>query len=88
MGTLGRYGLNYKLFILIFIKLKNCFFQGATLSNCFQIFKWIAKESLLHRVPGVHKQAGIGAQINTLQTQGIEIILIQCCFKVTTLKQR
>ena len=43
---------------------------------------------MLHRVPGVHKQAGISAQINTLQTQGVEITLIQCCFNVTRLKQR
>ena len=51
----------------------NGFFQGATFSNCFQTFKWISRESLLHRVPGVHKQGGIALQINTLQTQGVEI---------------
>ena len=73
--------------MLIFTKFKDSFLQGATFSNCFQIFKWIGRESLLHRVPGVHEQAGIDVQINTLQTQGVEITLIQCCFKVTTLKQ-
>ena len=45
-------------------------------------------ESLLHSVRGVHKHAGIGIQINTLQTQGNEMTLIHCCFNVTTLKQR
>ena len=35
-----------------------------------------------------HKQAAIGVQISTMQTQGVEITLIQCCFNVTTLKQR
>ena len=79
---------NDKLFMLTFTKFKNRFFQGATLSNWFQIFKWIARESLLHRVLGVHKHAGIGIQINTLQTQGNQMTLIHCCFNVTTLKQR
>ena len=37
---------------------------------------------------GVHKQTGIGVQVNNLQKRGIEITLIQCCFNVTTLKQR
>ena len=36
-------------------------------------------ESHLNRAPVVYKQTGIGVQINTLQTQGVEIILIQCC---------
>ena len=45
------------------------------------------KESLLHRLPGVHEQAGIGIQVNTLQTQWVQIFLIQCCFNVTKLKQ-
>ena len=73
--------------MLIFTKFKNSFFRGATFSNCFRIFKWVTKESPLHGTPGVHKQAGAGIQINTLQTQGVEISLIQCCFNVTTLKQ-
>ena len=30
----------------------------------------------------------VWVQINNLQTQGVEITLIQCCFNVTTLKQR
>ena len=81
-------GWNDKLFMLTFTKFKNRFFQGATLSNWFQIFKWIARESLLHRVLGVHKHAGIGIQINTLQTQGNQMTLIHCCFNVATLKQR
>ena len=59
--------------MLIFAKFMNGFFRGATFSNFFQIFKWISRESLLHRVPGVHKQAGIALQRNTLQTQGVEI---------------
>ena len=73
--------------MLIFTKFKNSFFQGATLSNCLWFFKWIARESFLHWVPGVHKEASIGVQINTLQTQDVEITLIQCCLNVTTLKQ-
>ena len=64
------------------------FKEQLTFSNCFQIFKWIARESFLHRVPVVHKQTAIGVQINTLQTKGVEITLIQCCFNVTMLKQR
>ena len=74
--------------MLIFTQFKNSFSQGETFFNCFRIFKWIARESLSHKVHGVHKQAGIGIQINNLQTQGVEITLIQCCFNVTTLKQR
>ena len=74
-------------FILI-TKFKNRFFQRDTFSNWFWIFKWLAREWLLHRVRGVYKQALIGTQINTLQIQGVEITLIQCCFNVTTLKQR
>ena len=42
----------------------------------------------LHKVHGVHKQTGIDVQINNMQTQGVEIPLIQCCFNDTTLKQR
>ena len=87
MGTLVRNGLNYKLFMLIFTKFQKSF-QGSTFSNCFRIFKWIQRESLFHRVPSVNWQAGIGFQINTLQTQGNEITLIQCCFNVTQVKQR
>ena len=67
--------------MLIFTKYRKTCFQGATFSNCFQIFKWIAKESLLHRVPGVHKQAAIGVQINTRKTQEVEITLIQSFFQ-------
>ena len=86
---MARNGWNYNLFMLIFAKFKTSFFQLTTFSNCFRIFKWIAKESLSHRVPGVHKQASIDVQINTLQkTQGFDVTLIQCCFNVTTLKQR
>ena len=73
--------------MLTLLKFKDSFSEGATFSNCFRIFKWITRESLLHRVPSVHKQAGIGVQINPLQTQGVEITLIQCCFNVTTVKQ-
>ena len=74
--------------MLIFTIFKSSFFPGATFFYCSRIFKWIARESLLHRVPGVHEQDGIGVQINILQIQGVKIIFIQCCFKVTTLKQR
>ena len=73
--------------MLLFTQFKNGFFQGATFINCFRIFKWIVRESLLHKVHGVHKQTGIGVQINNLKTWGVEITLIQCCFNVTTLKQ-
>ena len=58
-------------FILIFTQLKNSFFQGATFINCFLVFKWIARESLLYRVHCVQRQAGIGVQINNQQTQGV-----------------
>ena len=87
IGTLGRNGWNYALFILIFTQFHS-FFQGATFINCFRIFKWIARESFLHRVHGVHKQAGISVQINNLEIQTAEITLIQCYFNVTTRKQR
>ena len=63
------------LFISIFTKFNNIFFQGVTFSNCFQFFKWIARETPLHRVPGIHKLGAIGIQINTLQTQELEITL-------------
>ena len=36
------------------------FFQGVSFINCFWIFKWVAGESLLHRVHGAHRQVGIG----------------------------
>ena len=57
-------------FILLFTQLKNSFFQWATFINCFRVFKWIVRESRLHRVHGVQRQAGIGVQINNQQTQG------------------
>ena len=63
------------------------FSPGAPFINCFQIFKWITRGSLLHRVYGVHRQAGIGVQINNLQTQEVEMTLIQFYFYVSTLKQ-
>ena len=62
--------------MLKFTKFKKTFFQLVTFSNFLRIFQWISRESLLHRVHGVHKQAGLGAQINTLQTQGVEMTLI------------
>ena len=74
--------------MLLFTQFKNSFFRGVTFINCFRIFKWIVRGSLLHKVHGVHKQIGIDVQINNLQTRGVEITLIQCCFNVTTLKQR
>ena len=74
--------------MLLFTQFKNSIFQGATFIICFRIFKWIVRESLLHKVHGVYKQTGIGVQINNLQTRGVEITLIQCCFNVTMLKQR
>ena len=73
--------------MLLFTQFKNSFFQGATFINCFRIFKWIVRESRLHKVHSVHKQTGIGIQINNLQTREVEITLIQCCFNVTRLKQ-
>ena len=74
--------------MLIFTKFKNGFFLGATFINCFRIFKWMSRESLLHRVYGVHRKAGIGVQINNLETQEVLITLIQFYFNVKTLKQR
>ena len=74
--------------MLIFKQFKNSFFQGATFTNCLGIFKWIARESLLHRVHGVHRKDGIGVQINNRQTQVFETTLIHCYFSVATLKQR
>ena len=59
--------------MLIFTQFKNSFFQGATFINCFWIFKWIAREFLLHNVHGVHKQTGTGVQINNLNS-----MLFQC----------
>lgn len=52
------------------------------------ILKWIPSESLLHRVTSVQKQVSIRVQIYNLQTQGVEITLIQCYFNAATLKQR
>ena len=80
---------NYELSILIFAQFKSSFFEGVTSINCFQIFKWIAREFLLHRAHGVHRQASIGVQINNLEHRGlVEITLIHCFFNFTTLKQR
>ena len=67
--TLGLVSMWYKIetlrrsgFTLIFSQFKNSLFQGATSINSFRIFKWIiSRESLLHRVTGVHKQAGLGS---------------------------
>ena len=60
------------LFMLIFTQFKNSFLQGLTKSfTNIRIFKWIAREFLLHKLHGVHDQAGIGVQINSLQTQGV-----------------
>ena len=54
IGILRRNGWNnYKLFMLLFTQFKSSFFQGVTFINCFRIFKWIVKESLLHKVHGV-----------------------------------
>ena len=86
IGTLRRNGWNYKSFMLLFTQFKNSFFQGATFINCFLIFKWIVRESLLYKVLGVHKQTVIDVQINNLQTLKVKITLIQCCFNVATLK--
>ena len=89
MGTSRKNGLTYKLFMLIFTKFKNSFFQGASLINYFWIFKWTAKEeSSSHMVPSVHKQDGIDVQMKTLKTQGVQVTSIQCCFNVLILKQR
>ena len=52
------------------------------------ILKWIPSESLLHMVTSVQKQVSIRVQIYNLQTQGVEITLIQCYFNAATLKQR
>ena len=80
---------NYELSILIFAQFKSSFFEGVTSINCFQIFKWIAREFLLHRAHGVHRQSSIGVQINNLEHRGlVEITLIHCFFNFTTLKQR
>ena len=62
--------------MLLFTQFKSSFFQGATFINCFRIFEWIVRESLLHEAHGVHIQTGIGVQINNLQTRGVEITLI------------
>ena len=48
-------------------KFKESFFQRATFSNYFWIFKSIARESIIHSVPSVYEQVGIGVQINTPQ---------------------
>ena len=69
-GIKSEHWWNHKLFILIFTQFKNSFFQRATFVKCFRMFKWIARESLLHKVHGVHKQTDIGVQVNNLQTQG------------------
>ena len=68
--------------------LQRTVFSRSSFSSCFRIFKWIVRKYFLLRVTVVHKQPGIGIQINTLQTERVEINLIQCCLNVTTIKQR
>ena len=62
------------------------FFHGAAFINCFRIFKWTLQENSFYL--GYPVFINISVQINNLQTQGVEITFIQCCFNVTTLKQR
>ena len=62
------------------------FFHGAAFINCFRIFKWTLQENSFYL--GYPVFINMSVQINNLQTQGVEINLIQCCFNVTKLKQR
>ena len=73
-------------FMLIFTQFKDSFFQGAAFINCFWIFKWTLQENSFY--VGYPVFINMIVQINNWQTQGIEITFIQCCFKVTTLKNR
>ena len=72
--------------MLIFTQFKDSFFHGASFINCFQILKWTLQENSFFL--GYPVLINLSVQINDLQTQGVEITLIQCCFNVTTLKQR
>ena len=73
--------------MLIFTQFKNSFFfQGEAFFNRFRIFKWILQENPFYIGHPVFMNMSV--QINNLQTQWVEITLIQCCFIVTTLKQR
>ena len=72
--------------MLIFTQYKGSFLHGAAFINCFRIFKWTLQENSFYL--GYPVFINVSVQINNLQTQGVEITLIQCCFNVTTLKQR
>ena len=76
--------INY--YMLIFTQFKDSFFHGAAFINCFRILKWTLQENSFFL--GYPELINLSVQINDLQTQGVEITLIQCCFNVTTLKQR
>ena len=71
-------------YMLIFTQYKGSFLHGAAFINCFRIFKWTLQENSFYL--GYPVFINVSVQINNLQTQGVEITLIQCCFNVTTLK--
>ena len=71
--------------MLIFTQYKDSFFHGAVFINCFQIFKWTLQENSFYL--GYPVFINMSVQTNNLQTQTVEITLIQCCFNVMMLKQ-
>ena len=72
--------------MLIFTQFKENFFQGAAFINCYRIFKWTLQDNPF--CVGYPLFINISVKINNLQTQRVEITLVQCLFIVTTLKQR
>ena len=58
IGTFGRSGWNYKLFMLIFTKLRTVFFKKQHSVTASRFLSEI-KKSLLHRLPGVPKQTDL-----------------------------
>ena len=72
--------------MLIFTQFKDNFFQGAAFINCYRIFKWTLQDNPFY--VGYPVFINMSVKINNLQTQRVEITLIQCLFNLTTLKQR
>ena len=72
-------------YMLIFTQYKDSFFHGAAFINCFWIFKWTLQENSFYL--GYPVFINMSVQTNNLQTQTVEITLIQCCFNVMMLKQ-
>ena len=63
-------------YMLIFTQFKDNFFQGAAFINCYRIFRWTLQDNPFY--VGYPVFIHMRVKINNLQTQKVEITLIQC----------